>query len=328
MKKLLSLLLCVSLLCALSAPAFAASSVEKNEAIAKENDANTDIRIEEINDSLLFIYTDDKLVFCSQIDIDGNVSFAYVGKAQKQMYESGVMRLDEVIDDIDLNNISKKVISESIASWSGAIMDRLSEFEVVHSMDCSTILDVSETREQVDSRASTPISTELNKTFGPDYIGSFVGLSSKSYDGVDYTVYCHGNQSTYQLKYAPYEFFAGQTLVAIAAWIATGGFSFSLQWFLSAAGALTSTFGAGEALAQAISGNLYVYECDRTRIVTVPAYTSTVQYWAGWTLKSTFLDNGSTWNVSTYHNIKHSDYDDISGLIQTGFNNFVAYTLQ
>lgn len=137
MKKFVSILLCASLLFALSAPAFATSSLE-------ENDSNVSTRIEEINDSVLFVYTDDDLVFSSQINTDGNINFAYVEKAQKQMYESGVLRLDEVINEIDLNNLSKSVISENIASWSIQIMDRLSEFEVVHSMDCSAILDISD----------------------------------------------------------------------------------------------------------------------------------------------------------------------------------------
>lgn len=56
MKKFVSILLCASLLFALSAPAFATSSLE-------ENDSNVSTRIEEINDSVLFVYTDDDLVF-------------------------------------------------------------------------------------------------------------------------------------------------------------------------------------------------------------------------------------------------------------------------
>lgn len=74
---------------------------------------------------------------------------------------------------------------------------------------------------------------------------------------------------------------------------------------------------------RAISGDLYVYQCDRTRVATIPAYTDTTLYWAGWTLKSTFVDNGSTWDVETYYDFKPSDYDDVSGLMQKGFDDFV-----
>ena len=321
MKKFVSILLCASLLFALSAPAFATSSLE-------ENDSNVSTRIEEINDSVLFVYTDDDLVFSSQINTDGNINFAYVEKAQKQMYESGVLRLDEVIEEIDLNNLSKSVISENIASWSIQIMDRLREFEVVHSMDCSAILDISDPSEQVTSRASTPPSDMLKAVYGKNYTDRFAGISKKSYNGVEYSVYCHETQSTYQLKYAPFQFPAGKTISAIAAWIAAGGFSCSVQWFLSALGVADSVIEAGQSINASISGNLSAYECNRTRIVTVPAYSSATQYWAGWTLRSTFLNNGSTWDVSTYYDVKHSDYDDLSKLMQTGFNNFVASTLQ
>lgn len=321
MKKFVSILLCASLLFALSAPAFATSSLE-------ENDSNVSTRIEEINDSVLFVYTNDDLVFSSQINTDGNINFAYVKKAQKQMYESGVLRLDEVIEEIDLNNLSKSVISENIASWSIQIMDRLREFEVVHSMDCSAILDISDPSEQVTSRASTPPSTMLKAVYGKNYTDRFAGISKKSYNGVEYSVYCHETQSTDQLKYAPFQFPAGKTISAIAAWIAAGGFTCSVQWFLSALGVADSVIEAGQSINASISGNLSAYECNRTRIVTVPAYSSATQYWAGWTLRSTFLNNGSTWDVSTYYDVKHSDYDDLSKLMQTGFNNFVASTLQ
>ena len=328
MKKILSVLLSISLLFALSAPAFAVSPVADNATATSEYNSGANTRIEELNDSLLFIYSDDNLVFCSQIDTDGNVIFAYVESTQNQVFESDVMRLDEVIEGIDLNNLSKEVISENITSWSNQMIDRLSEFDVSYSMNCNTALATSDLREQAAPYASTPISTMLNATYGENYTNRLAGYSNKSHNGVNYAVYCRETQSTYQLKYAPYEFAVGKAIVAIVAWIATGGFSFSIQWFLSAAGAVASSAGAAGTLLNAISGDLYVYECDRTRIVTVPAYTSTTQYWAGWTLKSTFLDNGSTWDVSTYHDIKHSDYDDVSGLMQTGFNNFIEYTLQ
>ena len=108
MKKFFSILLCVSLLFTLSAPAFAASPIEK--------DVNT--RIEELNDSVLFTYTDDTLVFCSQIYIDGNVNFSYVERSQNKIFESEVMRLNEVIEGVDINDLSKEVISENITSWS------------------------------------------------------------------------------------------------------------------------------------------------------------------------------------------------------------------
>lgn len=312
MKKFFSILLCVSLLFTLSAPAFAASPIEK--------DVNT--RIEELNDSVLFTYTDDTLVFCSQIYIDGNVNFSYVERSQNKIFESEVMRLNEVIEGVDINDLSKEVISENITSWSNQMIDDLGEFEVAYSMNCDTTLTTS------DLRAATPISTMLNATYGEDYVKRFDGYSRKTYNGEAYTVYCYGFQSTRQLKYAPYEFAAQSLLTTIAAWIATGGFSLTVTWFLSAAGATVSTVGTAQYILYAISGDLYVYQCDRTRIVTVPEYTSATQYWFGWTLKSTFVDNGSTWDVSTYHDIKNPDYDDVPRLMQIGFDNFVAYTLQ
>lgn len=238
------------------------------------------------------------------------------------------MRLDEVIDGVDFNDLSKEVISENIASWSTQMIDKLDEFEVTYSMNCDTTLTTSDPRGQESLLAATPLSTMLNTTYGADYTKHFDGFSNKTYNGVTYTVYCHGTQSTRQLQYAPYDFAAGSFITSIAAWITTGGFNFTVTWFLSATGAILSSAGTAQTIIYAISGDMYVYRCDRTRIVTVPAYTSTTLYWAGWTLKSTFIDNGSTWDVSTYHDIKHPDYDDVSGLMQTGFNNFIADTLQ
>lgn len=318
MKKFFSILLCVSLIFTLSVPAFAASSIEK--------DVNT--RIEELNDSVLFTYTDDTLVFCSQIYSNGNFNFSYVKRGQDKIFESEVMRLDEVIEGVDINVLSKEVISENITSWSNQMIDELGEFKVSFAMNCGTTLTTSDLHVQENLLASTPISTMLNATFGKDYTKKVDGSSRKTYDGETYSVYCYGYQTTRQLEYAPYEFVAGSLITTIVAWIATGGFNVSIQWFLSAAGALVSTGGTLGTIKNVISGDLYVYQCDRTRIVTVPAYTSSTQYWAGWTLKSTFVDNGSTWDVDTYHDIKHSDYDDVSRLMQVGFDNFVAYTLQ
>ena len=318
MKKFFSILLCVSLIFTLSVPAVAASSTEK--------DVNT--RIEELNDSVLFTYTDDTFVFCSQIYSNGNFNFSYVERGQDKIFESEVMRLDEVIEGVDINVLSKEVISENITSWSNQMIDELGEFEVSYAMNCDTTLTTSDLHGQENLLASTPISTMLNATFGQDYTKRFDGVSMKTYDGETYSVYCYGYQTTRQLEYAPYEFVAGSLITTIAAWIATGGFNVSIQWFLSAAGATVSTGGTLGTIINVISGDLYVYQCDRTRIVTVPAYTSSTQYWAGWTLKSTFVDNGSTWDVDTYHDIKQSDYDDVSRLMQVGFDNFVAYTLQ
>ena len=318
MKKFISILLCVSLIFTLSVPAFAASSIEK--------DVNT--RIEELDDSVLFTYTDDTLVFCSQIYSNGNFNFSYAERGQNKIFESEVMRLDEVIEGVDINALSKEVISENVTSWSNQMIDELGEFEVSYAMNCDTTLTTSDPHGQENLLASTPINTMLNTTFGEDYTKRVDGFSRKTYDGETYSVYCYGYQTTRQLEYAPYEFVAGSFITTVAAWLATGGFHVSIQWFLGAAGATVSTAGTVETIINVISGDLYVYQCDRTRIVTVPAYTSSTQYWAGWTLKSTFVDNGSTWDVDTYHDIKHSDYDDVSRLMQVGFENFVAYTLQ
>lgn len=318
MKKMLSFILVLSLMLGLASPAFAAE--EASIPAVSEN-----VRIEEINDSILYTYSDDEIVYSSQTTYDGYINFAYVKNGQNEIYESKALKLDEIVAGIDTSELSKEYVVDNIDLLNGYVMDRLDNFDVTSTMN----VDVSTTQANLGNaaelNASTSISAMLDATFGSNYSGTYIGYAQKTYDGVDYAVYCRASQSTYEIKNAEYAFAAGKTITAIAAWLTIGGFSCSVSWFLSVAGAIIATIDAVECIENAISGNMCVYECNRTRIVTVPAYTSATLYWAGWTLKSTFVDNGSTWDVDTFHDVKHSDYDDVQGLIEKGFNNFVLY---
>lgn len=65
-----------------------------------------------------------------------------------------------------------------------------------------------------------------------------------------------------------------------------------------------------------------------TRLVTVNGYSGT-QYWAGWTRKTYFFKGEDDWVSDTGENwnLKHTDFDDVTGLLETGWSNFVNYTL-
>lgn len=321
-------------MCAIILSALLLVNVVPTTALAAELgslSSSEETRIEEFGDSIIYTYRDDEIVFCVQVHYNGYFNFAYIKSGQNKIYESGALRLEEVITGIIPDTLSKATVSDNIDSWSKNMMNKLDNFEVTYSMSCDATVALTDLRESVDVRASSSITDEVIEEYGEDYVNEEIGWAFYTHDGVRYTVYLKESQTTRHVKNAEYAFAAGATVTAIIAWVTTvmsfSAGSISIDWIISAIGAVVATVDAVECIVDAVSGRMYVYQCDRTRTVSVPAYTNTVQYWAGWTLKTLFVYNGSTWDDELFYDVQHHDYEDESGLMQTGFDYFVENNL-
>ena len=275
----------------------------------ERNKAEDCFEIIEYDGAKYYVYSDDSMVFCSQITEDGFMQFSYAFCESDAIYSSEVFLISDFLNEIGNSLGSQRGIDLPEEEVNIMVMRNLALFTDLEEISLVT------------TRASVP-SLQLTAAFGADFSNQFLGISNKTYGGKSYSVYCYGFQSTYELKGAAYSFAAAALITAILAWITLGPFACSLSWFLTASAAVVETVGGLQKLKYAISGDLYAYECDRTRLVTVSGYSGTM-YWAGWTLKNEFLYNGSTWNTTNYYNSKHWDYDDVSGLLATGWKNFV-----
>jgi len=317
MKKLFSLVLVSALCMSISSSAFAMDQTDKSDQILEESKFEVTV----FEGELFYTYQDEDIVYCSQISSDGTMQFSYITKTDKAIYSSDTFSVANFLSAIENPSETNNKKQESPIAINIAIIKNLDFFTTLEKFDSSEFKNVEQGTMAVPS-----INSQLTATFGANYSGTILKASAKLYNGKYYTTTCYGYQSTYELKNAAYSFAAGHAVTAIIAWITLGVFACSITWFLSAAAAVTETINTIKYIKYAISGSLFAYECARTRIVNVYGYSNTM-YWAGWTLKNEFLYNGSTWDTNNYHDVKHWDYEDVSGLIDTGFQNFVNYYL-
>lgn len=171
------------------------------------------------------------------------------------------------------------------------------------------------------------LSDAITETFGSDYVNNSVGSTVKNYDGAYYAVHCYESQITNADSSSSNYFAKDTAITAVVAWAISGSWS----WQGAVASILASVI-----TTVACNGITYVkysFTAERsnvtitsTRIVTISVLSDT-KYWAGWTRKMYFFKGELGWTHDTgyNYNIKHSDYDDIDGLMETGFYNYIHY---
>ena len=320
-KKIISLIVVLSLCFSLSSTAFAAGNLSETAQTEKA------FELLSVDDASFYSYKDDNITYVSQITDDNVVQFSYMLAGDDLIYSSDIFYVSDFLLDIGKSLPSEKHKENYRNDVNNLIIANLNEYKnleqirVDNAPGSFSILDSNSA-----GGAKSNLSTMLTTVFGNDYGNTLLGFSNKSHNGSKYTVYCHENQYTNQLNTKSFAFAAQVSLTVIATWILNGGFSMSVIWFLGALGAALETINGIQRIVNSLSGTLYAYTCNRSRQITVGGYPYPV-YLAAWTIKTEFVNGNGIWDTSTYYNRKDYDYSDVSALMATGFSNYVNYYL-
>lgn len=144
-----------------------------------------------------------------------------------------------------------------------------------------------------------------------------------------YKVKCTESQTTSYTDPDSYWFAKDTAVSAIVAWAIGGAWSWKAAVVNLIVTVVTTIIVNGvEKTISNFTAKRTNVSLMHTRLVTVNGYSGT-QYWAGWTRKTYFFKGEDDWVSDTGENwnLKHTDFDDVTGLLETGWSNFVNYTL-
>jgi len=241
-------------------------------------------------DSVFYTYKDEYLTFCSQITNEGVIQFSYAYNGEDVIFASDAFMVSDILGDLELTSTSRENFSNTNDQVNTLVVENLGNFTIA-----------GETRVSSSGAHNRgPSSSLLISLFGQDYDNVVHGFSSKKHEGISYSVWCHGFQSTYELKGYAYQFIAQTALTTIITWLLGGAFSATIAWFVSAAAAVVETVNNIDRIKAAISGNMYAYTCLRQRVVTITGIPGTM-YSAAWGIRKEIILNGSTWDAYTYY---------------------------
>lgn len=165
--------------------------------------------------------------------------------------------------------------------------------------------------------------------FGSDYANVFLGSAVKYYNGQAYGVVCRGTQSTQYSSFSS-TWFAQQTAVtAIVAWAVVGSWTWQALLVDLICSVVNTILSNG---LRVTINNLNAERCNviayRTRNVYVNGLNNSM-YWANHTQECYFFKGDYNWTHDTGNHAesKNTDFDDISSLMESGFDNYVYYYL-
>lgn len=328
--RMVSLMLVAVLAVQLYAPvAFAASDgMQVNSGVYhyEINEENhTAEAVSQINSNLFYTYSDESFSYCAQIIPGGKIQFSYYQVDEDFLVESGIYDME----DLYLTYSIEQDTDPHYLELNREIMDNIGTFSDVHVVGGKTVTTENMESGVMAAAVYEDLSDAIAAKFGSNYTGLFKGVSNKTYDGTTYTVRCTESQTT-SYTTPDSKWFAKDTAVsAIVAWAIGGAWSWQTA-VLSLIGTVVATV-----VVNGVEKTINNFTAQRTnvslmhtRIVTVNGYSGT-QYWAGWTRKTYFFKGEDGWVSDTGENwdVKHSDFDDVSGLMATGWSNFLNYTL-
>ena len=133
---------------------------------------------------------------------------------------------------------------------------------------------------------------------------------------------CYESQTNSYTTPNTYWFAADIALTSIVSWALAG---FTWQGALIAIVSSVVSY----VVVNGVRRTLYSFTASRTDVTVTRirkvTHAYTQYYWAGWSRKMYFFEGDYGWTSDTteHDEHKHYDYDDISGLINQGFQNFV-----
>ena len=328
--RVLSMVLAAVLTVQLYAPAaFAASDeMQLNSGIYyyEINEENHTVEaVSQINSGVFYTYSDENFSYCAQIIQEGKIQFSYCQVDDDRLVESEIYEMADIYSAYSIEQST----DQNYLKLNRAIMDNIGSYYNVHVVGGATVMGAKTENGVMAAAAYDDLSDAIEAKFGATYTGLFKGVSNKTYNGTTYTVKCTESQTT-SYTTPDSKWFAKDTAVsAIVAWAIGGAWTWQAA-VLSVIGTVVATV-----VVNGVQKTVDNFTAQRTnvslmhtRLVTVNGYSGT-QYWAGWTRKTYFFKGADGWASDTGENwdVKHSDFDDVSGLMATGWQNFLNYTL-
>ncbi|MEA4963803.1 hypothetical protein [Lutispora sp.] len=308
--RFVSLLLVMALTMQLSvAPAFAAQSNVPDFTVISQ-DINKDLKsakqIAKWNNSILYTSVTPEMSYCSQITPEGKIQFSYVRT------NDGVVVVSEVYDVSEIYSRYNVEATYSIDSYDAlncVIIANIASFNDVTRLNRNVV---------GSTRGFSTLSSAITDAFGSNYTSKLKGSANKSYNGTTYYVRCTESQTTSNTTPDSHWFAKDTAITAVIAWALTGGWSWIGLVSSIVVGVVSTVIVNGvNSVANAFTADRSNVSLMHTRIVTVSGYSGT-QYWAGWTRKMYFFKGNLGWTHDTgyNHNIKHTDFDNVSGLME------------
>lgn len=328
--RMMSLMLVAVLAAQLCSPVALAASTEMqvNSGVyhyESNEESHTTEAVSQISNNLFYTYSDENFSYCAQIIPGGKIQFSYYQVDKDILVESGIYDME----DLYLSYSIEQATDTNYINLNRAIMDNIGTFSNVNVVGDENVIAGNMESGVMAAAVYEDLDDAIEAKFGSNYTGLFKGLSNKTYDGTTYTVRCTESQTT-SYTTPDSKWFAKDTSVsAIIAWAIGGAWSWKAA-LLSLIGTVVATVVVNgvEKTVDNFTAQRTNVSLMHTRIVTVNGYSGT-QYWAGWTRKTYFFKGEDGWVSDTGENwdVKHSDFDDVSGLMATGWSNFLNYTL-
>lgn len=328
MKKLISIILAVVMAFGFCTQVFAAEVPISSQSTEQSTET---FSIEELGNSVLYTAYNSNTgySYSSQISTSGYVNISYGSKIQNKIYNSDTVLLSDVVN-IDTSVLTMDYLVENCESINNQIMANMDsvDFELAVDLNSPAFQVGTSSPASVDSAQATSLEAELLRLFGPDYTNNLIDYTTRQYDGKTFTLYCREHQDTYEIEDADFYFEVGTAFSVISSWLSLLSGAINPLTALKFVQLIKKSYNIVDdvyELAEAASGTFYAYACDRTQIVTIPSYTSTTLYWAGWSENARLILCDGEWSIEVYYENKHWDYDNTDALMQKGFDNFVAY---
>ena len=306
-KRLISLVLAISMCVALGAPVFATNKLigANDDTLIGRSEYPT---IETFGEAIFYRGETNDVVYCSQLTEGRNLVFSYAFKDDNVIFQSLPVDVNEVF------RIRSGITESVLEQINMAILQNLDMYAI------DKVIQLSEVN-NTNSRAAS-IDGIVNSAFGSDYANKFFASRTKTYDRA-YQMYCYGTQTTRRMTGANFEFDAGTALTVISTWFALNGASMGISTIITVLSVGYEVANGIKVISHAVKGELHSYECDRVKRVTIPSYSSDVLYSASAVFRSNFILSNGTWTVDSQASHVQPAYDDYDLLFNTAFTRFV-----
>ena len=287
---------------------------ENNETIG------TEMAIALLGNNTYYAITTPAFSYCSQITPYGQILFSYINRDTGSFIESDIYDINEICEKLDL---SLEITSDpTYQSLNEAIIDNIGVLNRVNSLGSVYVEPFSTNSTNGESN----LDDYIEETFGPDYT-TWVGGKSILYGNALFNVYCHESQDTYYTSPDKQWFAKDTAFNTVIAWAISG---FSVKGAVEALLNVVTTviIDGVQRIVASFTAERVDVTVILTRLVTVEGYSET-QAAAGWDRKLYFFkgDLGWTHDIGYHYNLKHSYFDNIDYLLDTGFQVFVETTL-
>lgn len=292
----------------------------------------TGMSVIELDDRIFYTYSDSELSYCSEITPEGIIQFSYMFSSSENISESEIYELTEMYNILNIEiseedecytKINEAIIENIITG------DVLFETANVHTAD-EIILeekDISvDEGEIVETNAKfSTLDAAVSSFFGEEYSNRIVGTATRTHGKNSYTVNVKQTHSISNSTITSRAFSKGAAITLVIAWLTSGDYTWVGVVKTIVLQVVTTVVAEGvTAVKTAFTGKRTNVTSKKTRNVKINGYSG-IYYWARWTQKTYFFKGNNGWahDSDTNYELKDSDYNSISTLINTGFQNFV-----